>query len=519
MMVTAIAARLIPGPRTIDDAYITFRYARNILAGNGFVFNPGERVLGTTTPLYTAWLVLWGAIGGGTQAAFPTLAMVSNAVFDAICCWLIYRIGKRLGAPNAGLAAAFILSIAPFSVTFAIGGLETSLYCCLLLGLSLAHLGGRNWLAAFLSGLAFLTRPDALILILPLGLERLRQVYFDRGKSPIWRDYRLGLEAAAFSIPVAAWLIFANDYFGNPLPHSIAAKSVAYLLPRESALVRLLQHYATPFMDDLTLGELGIGIGLFLYPSLYVVGALAAFRNDRVSWPFLTYPWLYFAAFAIANPLVFRWYLTPILPFYFLGILMGVNRLLIAGFSWLDRSAQKSAQRFSRFRMALLALFLFIVPAVLTLHGWTLYPDHGLTHPAPKMAWYKLELLYRQAAEVLNAQLSAERDYAIVLAAGDVGVLGYYTPTRILDTVGLNSAVSTRYYPLPRSAYAINYAIPPGLIFDQAPDWIIILEVYGRSALLKEAKFHELYRLRQKLPTDIYGSDGMLIFERKAPQG
>ncbi len=46
----ALVARWIPGPRTIDDSYITFRYARNILAGEGFVFNPGEPVLGTTTP-------------------------------------------------------------------------------------------------------------------------------------------------------------------------------------------------------------------------------------------------------------------------------------------------------------------------------------------------------------------------------------------------------------------------------------------------------------------------------------
>lgn len=52
----ALTARLTPGLRTLDDAYITYRYTRNILAGNGFVFNPGERELGTTTPLYTLLL-------------------------------------------------------------------------------------------------------------------------------------------------------------------------------------------------------------------------------------------------------------------------------------------------------------------------------------------------------------------------------------------------------------------------------------------------------------------------------
>src|SRR3990170_6336850 len=71
IVILALAARLIPGPRTIDDAYITFRYARNLLAGNGFVFNPGERVLGTTTPLYT---LLLAALAGLTRATdYPRL--------------------------------------------------------------------------------------------------------------------------------------------------------------------------------------------------------------------------------------------------------------------------------------------------------------------------------------------------------------------------------------------------------------------------------------------------------------
>ena len=39
-----------------DDPFITFRYAQNLRAGLGFVYNPGERVLSTTTPLYTLLL-------------------------------------------------------------------------------------------------------------------------------------------------------------------------------------------------------------------------------------------------------------------------------------------------------------------------------------------------------------------------------------------------------------------------------------------------------------------------------
>ena len=48
---------------TADDSFITFRYVENIASGKGFVYNQGERVLGTTTPLYTLLLALLVKLG------------------------------------------------------------------------------------------------------------------------------------------------------------------------------------------------------------------------------------------------------------------------------------------------------------------------------------------------------------------------------------------------------------------------------------------------------------------------
>jgi hypothetical protein len=41
-----------------DDAMISMRYARNLAAGHGLVWNPGERVEGITNPLWTLWLAV-----------------------------------------------------------------------------------------------------------------------------------------------------------------------------------------------------------------------------------------------------------------------------------------------------------------------------------------------------------------------------------------------------------------------------------------------------------------------------
>jgi hypothetical protein len=134
------------------------------------------------------------------------------------------------------------------------------------------------------------------------------------------------------------------------------------------------------------------------------------------------------------------------------------------------------------------------------------------------MAFIKLELIYHQAADLINERTADfESDPSLqspVLAAGDVGVLGYETKLEILDLVGLNSPEPLDYYPLEPSLYTINYAVPPQLVLDERPDYLIILEVYGRKGLLERDDFWANYRLIEKISTDLYGSEGMLIFQR-----
>jgi len=510
IFLVALCARLIPGPRTIDDSFITYRYTRNILAGNGFVYNPGEHVLGTTTPLYTILLVILGFFTGGTQAPFPLLSLIVNALFDALTCLLLLRLGRELDSPLAGIGCALVWAVAPYSVTFAVGGLETSLYVLLLTGVVNAYAGRRYPLAAFLGALSLLTRPDALILLGPMALDRLILLFASRQHEASFarRLRSAAVELSIFLAPVLPWIIFSVAYFGSPLPHSIAAKSLAYRLPGDAALIRLLQHYATPFLENLSFGTPAIGVGAVLYLFLYFVGARHALQAQKHLWFWIAYPWLYFITFAVANPLIFRWYLTPPLPAYFLAILVGVEHVLSQIASALRYKVQHVA------RSSLISIFVMLVPLGLTLRGWTLHPDHAQSRPAPDMAFIKLELLYRQAADYLIPEISAQSDPPL-LAAGDVGVLGFYTGARILDTVGLNSPVSTSYYPLDGAYYVINYAIPPDLIVDQHPDYVVILEVYGRLGLLQDPRFQAAYQLRQKIPTDIYGTDGMLIFAKR----
>ncbi|MCJ7567594.1 MAG: hypothetical protein MUO58_08645 [Anaerolineales bacterium] len=484
--ILAIALRLIPGARTVDDAFITFRYAQNLIAGNGLVYNPGEWVLGTTTPLYAVLIAAIGSITGGIRAPYPEIAVVISALADGISCLLIIRLSTNLGYRRAGIATALIWTAAPMSVTFAIGGMETSLFILLMLGTFYMHSNNQPVIAALIGSLSLLTRPDALLFLLPLGLERAYRI-IRSGK----RHLPLA-EIAVFLIPLISWSVISWFYYGDPLPRSMAAKALAYHLPPEAGVVRLLQHYATPFFSHLVFGSFSIAIGIILFPSLFMIGWRGIVRERTHIWPLAIYPILYLLAFAIANPLIFRWYLTPPLPMYFLGIFFGIEVL--------GRTLR------SPIPLAICAMVAF----GFSLNGWTLHPDHGLDRPAPKMAYIKLEEVYFQVASDLRGKIREEQ----TLAAGDIGVLGYYTGARILDTVGLISPESDAFYPLADDFYVTNYAIPPDLIHQEKPDFLVLLEVYGRNGLLRDPQFLVDYELTNRIQTDIYGSDGMLVYIR-----
>ncbi len=514
LTIVALLARLVPGQRTVDDAYITFRYARNVVEGDGFVYNApstgsggsGERVLGTTTPLYT--LLMAGLSLATGSRDFPALALVVNALAGALSVGMLYLLGKRFaGHPAPAAAVALLWALAPFSVSFAIGGMETDLTIGLLIAAAYAYLAERPRALAVLSALALLARPDTAIFLGPLWVG----LTLEHRRIP-WRE---GLIALAILAP---WLIFGTLYFGSPLTNSVGAKSVAYRLPPTAGAVRLLQHYATPFSEDKVLPPYGVLAVFALYCGLCAIGAINAFRRERKTWPLIVYPFTYFAVFALANPLIFRWYLSPPVPFYFLLIITGawtagrdVGRLVV-GKLVVGKLGNWESPRSPIYQFTNLPFTLFAIAALaLTLNAWTLHPDHGPDRPAPEMAWFKLEQLYAEAADIVRSRAGP----GDTLCAGDIGVLGYQTGLHIVDTVGLVTPESSLYYPADPAAYVINYAIPADLVLALDPDYIVILEVYGRKGLLPDPDFQARYRLLEKFETDIYGSEGMLIFERR----
>ncbi|NDJ75536.1 MAG: hypothetical protein GYB65_04690 [Chloroflexi bacterium] len=505
----AIVARAIPQPRTIDDAFITFRYSRNIVDGNGFVYNPDERTLGTTTPFFTALMAAIGWVTG--SGSYPWFALWVNAAADACTAVLLALIAYRLSGKTI-LAAILggIWVISPMSVTFAVGGMETSvviLWCVATIYAYLHH--WDRWMAVF-AALGILTRIDALIWVGPILAHHVL-MHWRATRDTEETGWRYWLARVPwqswliFGLVLAPWYLFSWTYFGTLISRSLSAKRVAYAVPDLHALTRLLQHVATPFFEHLAFGVPGIVVGLVLYPGLAASGTLYASKRFPRLLPFLLYPWLYVIAFSIMNPLIFRWYLAPILPAYFLAILLGV---------WALSEAAATAAKRARVAPGALAVAGTIF-ATLALNAWTLEPDHGPDRPAPQMAWHDIELNYKKMGEKLRSDYCVTAD--TVVSAGDIGAVGYYSRATILDTVGLITPEMSEYYPLTEDLLQDdqNYAVPPDIIFDHEPEYIVFMEMFVRDGLMGDElrqDFQALYDEVYVIPTDYYG-DGMLLYQ------
>src|SRR5262245_41845498 len=100
-LVTAAAVLLlVPALLTfyvVDDAYISFRYAKNLADGQGFVFNAGSPVEGVTNLLWT--LVLAGAFETGAIARLGVerFVIAAGLLLGLAALWRADCINRALG--------------------------------------------------------------------------------------------------------------------------------------------------------------------------------------------------------------------------------------------------------------------------------------------------------------------------------------------------------------------------------------------------------------------------------------
>ena len=211
-----------------DDGLIAARTVREILAGNGPVFNAGERVEANTSALWT-WLIAGLSWGSGVSVYKVMMyAGLLLAPLGLLFALLGARKLHRRNSPGRRLVplGALVVAVLPPFWDFATSGLEESLIffwlgLCwwLLCGVDRESTNRRVYSTAVVLGLGWLVRPDMLVgtLCFLVGLWFVLR--------PTWlRSTKLLLTAAALPI---AYEIFRMGYYGLLVPNTALVKEAS----------------------------------------------------------------------------------------------------------------------------------------------------------------------------------------------------------------------------------------------------------------------------------------------------
>jgi hypothetical protein len=413
-------ARLLPDG-LFDDAYITFRYAANLARGFGLVFNPGERVLGTTSPLFTFVLAAGGRILGARYIEEIAVAVgILACLGTLVLCERIFTIAGMHSAVKWTFLT--VVAFLPSFISNSTSGMETPVVL-FLMALSFYLAMETRLLALSIVGfLLFLSRMDTGIWLLALGIH----ILLSRRGKPM-RD--LAGPLALFCAATAAWLCFTKIYFGSIVPQSIVGKAVSH-----GAFVRPDWNYTLTFLSAFVpaqrLGAWGLVVifGVFL---LLVPATLELWRSHAPLRPILYFFLIYVAVFLASHAPLFSWYLIP--PkwaFYFIAV--------YACWRFLSSAIRPRISVHPEQVMALLATFIF-----------------GL---AVHAVWNQFELPKNNTSVTISDYIEQNLGPEGRIFLEHIGLIGYKTGRYIYDYMGLVTPETTRLKRLYGSAWLTKAA-------------------------------------------------------------
>ena len=483
-----------------DDAFITFRYVENLFAGKGLVYNEGEHVFGVSSPLYLLWLCLLKAIV--PSASLPMLAVRFNVMFFLLSAGAVYTTILRWGEEGllaAAAAALFCLNEA--LLQYSLAGMESFLFAALTLWALYAVSSERYTVAALLSGLSTLARPEGILVAATCATAWLVHSRRDVARNVL-----------VLCLPVLSWLLFAQMYFGTVVPHSIIAKArPLYPLPRGAGLEEMVhQVTAWTFGEHLwrlraikpALAMLGAGVAIFVVVGSGVLRGLKA-------WTAALLFTLFIGFYSITNVRVVDWYLPVIYAVWF--ILLTVGSPLAV--TWLTKrwfAAPGDAHWMAVPRYVPLALVL----ACGTGTGVaTVIASRGILEASA----VRLRIEgYERTARWMNEHVSPD----MTVATPEIGALGYYWKGRVLDACGLVSPQALPFLPVPADQRdsPVDGPISRDLVEQLRPQVVVTLYAFAKRSLLPSLRFHATYELvhSEPLPKPIWDSSEVLVYRLRA---
>ncbi len=392
----------------LDDAWIHQVYARNLTERGEWAFNPGQPSAGATSPLWVILLAVGYWLGLAPFVWTFLLGWLSLFVLGVAGAAVFRLLAPEWAHGSVWVGALLILEF--HSVWSAGSGMETIVFTTLCITVLAMVLNGKNakektthWFAGgLLTGVAVLVRPEGLTLIAPLLLAALL-IQKSGEKIKLMAALLIG-----FALLFLPYLLFNHAISGSWWPNTFYAKQAEY--------AELLAH---PFF--IRLAQLSfqviIGPGVLLTPGLFYF----IYRGVREkNWlPLMCLVWVmgFLVLYALRLPVTYQHgrYVMPVIPIFILLSSAGLAR-------WIQLNSVNLWRRVvSKAWVGAVAL------------GTLVFYGLGAPAYANDVAFINTEMLATASWVRDNTRADA------LIAAHDIGALGYFAQRPILDLAGLTS--------------------------------------------------------------------------------
>ncbi len=229
-----------------DDSYHAYIMAKNLVDGNGFVYNVGQRATASSCPLYT--LVI--AAGYFVIRDMFFVSLLINIVFSSVAFGIVVRNYCKTG--NQIIFCLITLIGSASFVSYTTSGLENSMLfllgaCFMKVYLSTERYNARSmFIIALLVSLIAMTRMDAVLIFVPMALY----VYLSKRDISFGKAVGIGI---AGLLPFVLWEVFATFYYGFPFPNTAYAKLGTDIGIREYIIRGVLYYINAAICDPVIL--------------------------------------------------------------------------------------------------------------------------------------------------------------------------------------------------------------------------------------------------------------------------
>jgi hypothetical protein len=394
----------------LDDSFITYRYARNLMRGWGLVYNRNEPVLSTTAPLYALLLAALSVIVNDFQLLGGLVGALCIGMGGTLIVALLPKTMPSIIRVWAGLV--YVLS-SPLWLAL---GMETPLWIMMVLAAVWLAQSAQWWQAGLLIGLAILTRPDAALPGALLGGAALGVGINALGTRRGWWFPALAFAIMAL-LPAVLFAVWAAAAYGSPFPATLAAKSAQAGLGISGFGV---------FVDAWG-GLLMIVESLIKQSPLYIViGLLAALGVSRqlTSATVILVLWglLHLVAYRILSVAPYRWYYVPLLPAVIVLSAYGLQRVF--------HLFRQYAPEFAPYATVVVAMLPLAAQGASFARIADYFHEGGPPDTMlPIVDWQA----YQEAGEWLNTHTASEA----VIGVAEVGQVGFYADRTMTDYLGL----------------------------------------------------------------------------------